>query len=585
MTRPRPAAPAPKTAPADHLGPAATPDAPDTQAGGADLSRGTALALAALLLLAYLAFPSRTFGLDSAWYAYEARYYEDPFHPHHLLYNSLGWVLNRAVNAVVAVDTLAVLTAANGLFTATLILVLYRLLRRLQVSAYAACGFALLCGFSAGIWSMATSVEVYPLTVLLQITALWRLSRPLTRTTSALVGGLVGLAMLFHQTGVFFAPAVAYLLYALPQPQLEGGASSPVAEASRYTRLLRPGIALAVAFVVVAVPYALVAASRGLRTPQDVVHWVLSYTDTPQYRAGIWGGGFSLSRLPMVAVGFFSALFSPLVIETWLGSGTRPPLPELGSLLPIVIFAGLMFYTVAACLRVRRHPMAPGTRPAATTQPWTRALLLWLLLHGLFTTWWEPSNPEFWLLLYPALTVLLALVTRPYFAALPSAPRLLLGLCALACLGNFVSRIYPASRPENNPALSVMAALSAERQAGRPVRLILGTLFELSTYTKYYWGRGAEVRTLSLSGQALGPGGDHENVVNAYQAAVAAEVKAGGVYLLETEHTPTALQLAWPPHYTRGDYTKAYAPFMRRARLSGTYVLSGKRWRVFALGE
>lgn len=575
-----PPAPAPHPAappPAEHHRPVdwPQPTAADDRAG---LSLGAGLALALVVLAAYLGFPSRTFGLDSAWYAYEARYAEDPFHPHHLLYNSFGWLINRAVQVVAPVDTLAVLTATNGLVTAALVWLLYRLLRRLHVAPYAACGFALLCGASAGIWSMATSVEVYPLTVLLQIAALWRLSYPIGRATAVLVGSLTGLAMLFHQTGVFFAPVVAYLLYALPRPP-----------SARPRRLLLPLLALTVAFVVVAVPYALVAASRGLRTPQAVLHWVMSYTDTPQFRAGIWGGGFALSRLPMVAVGFFSALFSPIAIEKWLGGGTRPPIADLAAMLPVLGFAGLTFYTVAACLRARRptraRPAMPQTATDAATAPWTRALLLWLLLHGLFTTWWEPSNPEFWLLLTPAGTVLLGLATRRPFAALPGARWLMAGLCLLAALGNFASRIYPASRPENNPALGVMDVLATERQAGHPVRLVLGTLFELSTYTKYYWGRGAEVQTLSLSGQALGPDGQHGPVVRAYQATVATAVRAGGVYLLETERTPTALQLAWPPHYSPNEYADSYAPFMPRARVAGTYLLAGKRWRVWALGD
>ncbi len=585
MSRPQPTANAPSPRSAWHQPPSLTPPAPAPLPDDAELSPTARLGLLGLLLLGYLAFPSRTFVLDSAWYAYEARYAEDLFHPHHLLYNGLGFVLNRAVNALVAVDTIAVLSAANGLFSVALVWLLYRLLRRLHVAAYAACAFALLCGFSAGIWSMATAVEVYPLTLLLQIAALWRLSQPLTWPSAILVGLLTGLAMLFHQTGVFFAPVAAFLLYALP-PHATGPAMGAAA-ASRTAgqRLWLPAVALSVALVVVAVPYGLVAAARGLHTPRALLHWLLSYTDTPQYRAGIWGGGFSLSGLPMVAVGFFSALFSPLVIETWLGSGARPPLGELLSLLPIGLFAALLLYTVAAALRLPRPPSSAGARLVASSQPWRRGLSLWLLLHGLFTTWWEPSNPEFWLLLYPALTVLLALATRRVLRELKAAPRLLFGLCALACLGNFASRIYPASRPQNNPTLSVMQVLAAERQAGRRVRIVLGALFELSTYTKYYWGRGAEVRTLTLSGQAPGPSGDHAPVIRSYQTLVAAEVKAGGVYLLESELTPTALQLAWPPRYSPAEYAESYAPFLPRARVAGTYVLAGRRFRLFALGN
>src|SRR5262245_51536625 len=84
--------------------------------------RLTAVAVGLLLLAAYLLFPNQNYGLDSAWYAYEARHAEDLFHPHHLLYNSFGFVLNRLVASVHPVDTIALLAFTNGVISAAMIL-------------------------------------------------------------------------------------------------------------------------------------------------------------------------------------------------------------------------------------------------------------------------------------------------------------------------------------------------------------------------------------------------------------------------------------------------------------------------------
>lgn len=538
------------------------PDAPPSEHTRVAATVGISL----LVLVAYLGFPNQNYGLDSAWYASEARYAEDLFHPHHLLYNAFGYLLNGLVARVHPVDTIALLAFANGLFSAGLILCLYLTIRRLVGSAWLAGSFALLCGFSSGIWQMATTVEVYPLTLLCEVAALLVLTRPLATVSTVVVGVLCGTGMLFHQTGVFFAPVMALLI---------------VWTTGSRRRALA---ALVVAFLVVAIPYVVVAYGKGVRTPAQLAHWLVSYTDSPQYRAGHWGGGLSSRKFILAPFGLVVALFSPVLAEAFRGGGPLRLSPfEVAATLPILVFIAVAVGTLWVTLRGQRSRLKDAT-DTPQRRAWRRAMLVWLLLHGAFTLWWEPGNAEFWLMLFPALAILLALSGRARLSELPSAPLWLAILVVTMLLGNFASRIFPNSLRSRNAALQVMTALDRHGPR-RSAVVIFGTQNELATYTKYFWGPQRAATTNSLSFTSFASPAERPQALLAYQAQVAEVVRAGGAYLLASELSPSWPQLLSPPYWTAEEYRRAYAPFLAHAETIGSFEAEGRRYAIMYLAS
>jgi hypothetical protein len=135
----------------------------------------------------------------------------DLFHHHHLLYIPFArmWVaIWRSLG--VGIDSVILVSELNAVFGALCLCVLYHLLRgRLKVDRLAAFLGVSLPGLSFGFWFHSTSVGLYiiPLFILLASFSLLT-SEPTDEKRFALVGFLSGLAILFHQMHVLFAPVV-----------------------------------------------------------------------------------------------------------------------------------------------------------------------------------------------------------------------------------------------------------------------------------------------------------------------------------------------------------------------------------------
>ena len=206
-------------------------------------------------------------------------------------------------------------------------------------------------------------------------------------------------------------------------------------------------------------------------------------------------------------------------------------------------------------------------------------MLLWMLLHGAFTAWWEPGNAEFWLMLFPALAIALSLQARVRFSALSSAPYLMAVLVGTELIGNFFSRIHPNAQRERNAALQIMSALAQHGPRGDAV-VVFGMQNELSTYTKYFWGPRRAATTNSLAFSSFASAAERPAALLRYQAQVAEIVRQGGAYLLESELSPPLLQLAAPPYWTAEEYRRVYAPFVARAQYIGSYRSDGRAFQI-----
>ncbi len=167
----------------------------------------------AVFLLLYTAtlspFPS-LYG-DSVYYMNAIDSGVELFHRHHLLYNPFAHMWIAIWKSLgVEIDSVILVSELNAVFGALCLCVFYRLLRgRLKVDRLTAFLGASLPAFSFGFWFYSVSVGVYIIPLFLLLVSFSLLtSEHVDKKTFALVGFLNGLAVLFHQMHVLFAPVV-----------------------------------------------------------------------------------------------------------------------------------------------------------------------------------------------------------------------------------------------------------------------------------------------------------------------------------------------------------------------------------------
>ncbi len=322
------------------------------------------------VLLVYLATLTGVHTFDA--YSYAAAVQTKPlletFHPHHILYGPLGSAaLHVARWLGYAGPALLPLQIVNAVAGALGVLLWLLGLRRLSGRWTLALLGAGLLGTAFAWWRYAVEVEVYTLATLFLIAALLvllrLLERPTWRAGWAWLGLLHAGAMLFHQTNVLWAAVVlaGWWLAAWP------------AATSWRERWRGLGLYALMAAALVGGIYALVMFGwSGFRSWAAVRGWLFEYAAT-----GFWGGPLSAKTVTDMLHGWS---------ETWS--------PGIGA--GVIILSLLLLLWRAQALW--RRWQAP-----------TLLALLWLLVYGVFFTWWEADNIEFWIASLPPLTLLLVL--------------------------------------------------------------------------------------------------------------------------------------------------------------------------------
>jgi hypothetical protein len=337
-------------------------------------ARVATAALVWLLALAgYLATRPRL-GYNSDVYAYVVAVHDGApgglFNPHHLLYNATGHAWTRLAGRppTSLAGTAQSLRAMNAVFGSLSVLAFFlltgrflrdRASRLLATACFATC-FAT--------WMFSVDVEVYvPSTMFLAFASLLLLRAaaggPLLLAAGA--GALMGLGCLYHQMGVLFAAVAVAAL-----------ARGPLPARARGARL----VSFFVAASVVVVPVYLWAAvaRAGVDSPSALLAWLLGYA----LRG--YGAGWGLDGLRDLVLGHGRSL---VFFEFVLRDLQR----DRGGLALDLALVG----AAAAALALGAFGAWRGwarSGPAAAAIP----LLAWYLAYGLFTLWWEPENPEFW---------------------------------------------------------------------------------------------------------------------------------------------------------------------------------------------
>lgn len=389
-------------------------------------------ALGLLVGAVYLAFPARLyFGEGFKWALSEPSFTGGLFrffHPHHLLYNPLGYLLHQLLVLVrpglSPMISFRLLDTIAGLAGVVVFHQLVRgLWRREWLAALTAAGFA----FSWGYWSHSINVEVYPVSVFFLVLGFSIAARTIRDPAAGprvwvLFGLSAGASVLFHQSNVLFL-------------------SVPLAAALRFPRGRRAGLRRFCLFfaptymVVTVLPYLAVMAHLNFRTPKGALTWLLLYG----HQADSY-----LSTGPSVIVWAVFSFVQMLLLVSYPAAAAVAAAPLVHPLLLLLLkwvaalLLGLLM--LAAAWRWRQLSRSCGSclvLAAALAVP-----------YALFFTFWDPGGYFFWL----PLGIPFWLVAGGAMAALPGGPMAragipVLGLAVLALFAvNFMGGVLPESR-------------------------------------------------------------------------------------------------------------------------------------------
>jgi len=159
-----------------------------------------------IILCLYLIFPSGLSTTDGWFSAASIKYCGELFHPHHLLYNSLGLIFTWLPSRM-GIDILSTMKILNALFAFLVLIVIQEILFKFDISEKQVVLVSCLTGFSFSILRYATENETYivPLFFALLASLNWVNFLKEKKNKFALYSGLfASLAVLFHQTYIFW---------------------------------------------------------------------------------------------------------------------------------------------------------------------------------------------------------------------------------------------------------------------------------------------------------------------------------------------------------------------------------------------
>ena len=481
----------------------------------ADVARGPggnlAGALAGILAIApiaalYLMFPARNYtdAKDSISYALRIRDGEPLFHPNHLLYEPVNYLIHRAATALSGpVDPLRTMQLFSTACAIPLLYCVYLLVWRVRGDVLAGALAAAAVGFCFGVSCYAVSPDGYtpPLFFALLAVVLLdpgggrgSLAVPPSRTMVVAAALVTAAAVLLHQMYVFFAIVTGGVI-------LTCGAFGTLRE--RWRAFLLYG---ALSGAIVVVTYLVAYAAIGSRLP--FLDWARGYAreglywgDPPSWTTPIRGAiGAVSAMLTMNALFAFDFLSDALIaafpgkslFEERFIATTAIPKP-----LAALLLAAMLGAAGAWLLAASRALATLRVRPAEMTAV-DRILLVSTLTFAILVLIWEPSNREFWIQGYVFATIW---IMRRIEIARTRNLQTLAVLVACLFAVNFIGGIRPISEARTDYwRMTNRVAIGRQEP---PALVITSCSWLCERYLEYFAGAAAVVSPAREDPEAL----------------------------------------------------------------------------------
>ncbi len=484
------------------------------------------------------------------------------FHPHHLLFNALGYVLWRAAQGVgYTGGSLVVLQSLNAALGAGGVAVFYLTLRRLlQRSRWLPLLISLGVAFSFGYWLCAADGRVNMASVFLMLCAFAVLCHAMQapRTVlAAAAGALAGGAVLFHESaGLFVVVGLAGTLLAEDDPLLLPPAMK--------TQRRRMALAYLGAWALtVGLPYLAVGVlALHLHSVAAFRHWMSEYAEL-----GWWWDFHILHNLRLDLYAFRHAAF----VEPPGKQGTF----HLGRHIPVALkglyFASLLGWLGAVYAFLAALPLLWRSH----NRRMMIVCVLWIAVYAAFFTVWSPGYFVFWVPVLVPTAVMLALALAHYRARRGGlAANWLLGVwIVLYGLLNAQASILPHLAPDSDPFRRIAADVRAHTREGDLVLVAgAGDGGPCEVALPYFADRevlslhGLLTRSRNDKGEALfGAGGAQAQIDASLLAGHAVyaldEVIPAGVNLGAAHNPHTLADLAARHSLTQGDLKTLLSPY------------------------
>lgn len=414
-----------------------------------------------LLLIAiaivYSAFLTRTFYWDGvlfSLYIESVHRGELPstilFHPNHLVYSALGYLLYSAVVACgLELRALTVLQMFNVVTSALAGFVVFLVSKRITRSPSIALFCWLLFSFGATWWKFSTDADSYILSVLFLVLTIWFVLGNPPRIIPAALCHIV--AMLFHQLAVFtYVPVIA-----------------AIALNSRRSKAKRVWTCLAYmagTAVCVGGAYLVCYSQTDRTTYPSLFKWITSYASN---------SGFTHSLAQIT--GSYLASY----IKLFVGG-------KLSLIRDYFSFAVCLSLAISVCMLIYASFLFRRKCAAPATDPDTKGIFIlwmWFLPSAIFLACWDPGSAFHKLFVWPPIVLLVG-------AHIGSRKRLNQHVYAFHALAvgiaawNFGAFIYPHSHASADPVL--VLAQTVNRQLPNDATIYYGALAPDDWYLEYF---------------------------------------------------------------------------------------------------
>lgn len=384
------------------------------------------------------------------------------FHPHHLLFNALGYVLLKAARACGYVGgALPVLQTLNSVLGAAGISVYYLLLRRLlQRSRWLPLLVSGGLAFSFGYWICATDGRVNMPSLFLMLCAFAVLCRVMQSPQirlAALSGLLSGAAVLFHESaGLFVLVGLTGVWLAEDDPLL----LPPAMRRRRRQIILAYAGTWAAATLV---PYFIVGTlALHLDSVPAFRHWMSEYSEL-----GWWWDFHIVHNLRLDLYAFRHAAF----VEPPGKQGTFHLSADAPFALNRLYFATLLGWFGAVYAFFAALPLLWRSHNRRTMI----VCLMWIVIYSAFFTVWSPGYFVFWVPVLVPTGIMLTLALAHYRARRGGvAANWLVGIWILMyAVLNASASIVPHLAPESDPFQRMAADFHAHTLPG-DIALVAG---------------------------------------------------------------------------------------------------------------
>ncbi len=347
------------------------------------------------------------------------------FHPHHLLYHVVNYMLYHGGNAWGLTGSVEITAQSlNVVFGLLGLAALFLMVTRLGLPLFSCVSAVLLLAFSYGYWWYSVECEVYIMPipfVLLTFYMLLTLQTAFARWQNhAFLALFFSLAVLFHQQHALLGLTILAAYGWIARTRADEIPARLV-----WSRFALFGLLSA---LLVAIPYlyAIVGVNR-ITTLSGMHAWVFDYAITGSN--GKWSVGALAKGIvfaPRVVIGSHF-LFSSESIQNALTA----ILPDNELREEFFLVSGLsagkavgLFSIVAAIVAGSLSILAEAVRRRVTILSYLRSEHspylyicftggVFIASYSLFNIWWEPQNVEFWIALCPIVIAILAVILVP----------------------------------------------------------------------------------------------------------------------------------------------------------------------------